>query len=74
VQDGLLHFGEFLAQGLSRRIRARAQGGEDDRRAVALWEETNALYQRAGGVHMEPRQTVLSSALRVADARQRGAI
>jgi DNA polymerase-3 subunit delta' len=74
VQDGLLHFGEFLAQGLSRRIRARAQGGEDDRRAVALWEETNALYQRAVGVHMEPRQTVLSSALRVADARQRGAI
>jgi len=73
AQDGLTHFGEFLAHALSRRIRARAQTGESDKRAIALWEDLHALYERAVGVHMEPRQTVLSSALKVAEARRRGA-
>jgi len=74
AQDGLDHFGEFLAHALSRRIRARAQAGQADGRAVALWEELHALYERAVGVHMEPRQTVISSALKIAEARRRGAI
>jgi DNA polymerase III subunit delta' len=74
AQDGLDHFGEFLAQAISRRIRARAQQGESDKRAIALWEEMHALYERATGIHMEPRQTVISSALSVAEARRRGAI
>jgi DNA polymerase-3 subunit delta' len=74
AQDGLNHFGEFLAQAISRRIRARAQSGESDKRAIVLWEEVHALYERATGIHMEPRQTVISSALAVAEARRRGAI
>jgi DNA polymerase-3 subunit delta' len=74
AQDGLGHFGEFLAQAISRRIRARAQRGESDERAIALWEEMHALYERATGIHLEPRQTVISSALAVSEARRRGTI
>jgi DNA polymerase III subunit delta' len=74
AQDGLDHFGEFLAQAISRRIRARAQKGESDRHAITLWEEMHALYDRALGIHMEPRQTVIASALKVAEARRRGTI
>ena len=74
AQDGLLHFGEFLGQSLSRRIRARASEGQGDKRAVELWERVNALYTRAVGLHMEPRQTVLSSAFAITDAKRRGAL
>lgn len=74
AQDGLSHFGEFLARGLSRRIRARAEAGSSDYRAVVLWEEMHGMYERAVGVHMEPRQTVIASALKIADARRRGAV
>ncbi len=72
AQDGLAHFGRFLAQGLSRQIRARAMQGQGDARAVEAWEQINALYARATGLHMEPRQTVLSSAQAVASAKRRG--
>lgn len=73
-QDGLFHFGQFLAQALSRRIRARAAQGQGDARAVEAWGQTNALYARAVGLHMEPRQTVLSSAHMIAGAKRRGAL
>ena len=74
AQDGLLHFGEFLSQALSRRIRARAQNGARDGRSVELWERIVALYARAVGLHMEPRQTVLSSAREIAAARRHGVL
>jgi DNA polymerase III subunit delta' len=74
AQDGLLHFGQFLTEALSRRIRRRAQGGQGDARAVALWERVSAHYNRAVGLHLEPRQTVMSSALVIATAKRRGAI
>ena len=74
AQDGLQHFGEFLAQALSRRIRSRAAAGEGNERAVVLWERVEELYTRAVGIHMEPRQTVLSSSIAVAAAKRRGAI
>src|SRR6185503_586770 len=60
AQDGLAHFGAFLAQALSRRIRARAAAGEGDERSVAVWERINQVYARAAEVYLEPRQTVLS--------------
>jgi DNA polymerase-3 subunit delta' len=72
--DGLRHFGEFLAQAISRRIRLRAEEGRSDERAVELWEQVNALFERATGLHLEPRQTILSSARDIAGAKQHGAL
>jgi DNA polymerase-3 subunit delta' len=72
--NGLRQFGEFLAQAISRRIRARAHDGKSDERGVELWEQINALYERATGLYLEPRQTILSSAREIADAKRRGAL
>jgi hypothetical protein len=36
-----------------------------------LWERTNADYERATGLHLEPRQTVLSSALAIESVKAR---
>ena len=72
--DGLLHFGEFLTQAISRRIRERARHGQPSERGVELWEQLNALYARATGLHLEPRQTVLTSAREIAAATRRGAL
>ncbi len=74
AQDGLLHFGRFLAEALSRRILRRAQEGQGDARAVQLWEQVSANYARAVGLHLEPRTTVMSSALAVAAGKRRGVI
>jgi DNA polymerase-3 subunit delta' len=74
AQDGLQHFGDFLAQALSRRIRSRAAAGEGNERAIVLWERVEELYTRAVGIHMEPRQTVLSSSIAVAAAKRRGVV
>jgi DNA polymerase-3 subunit delta' len=70
--DGLSHFGEFLIHAVARRVRERAGKGESDLRAVQVWEQLNALYERAALVHMEPRETVLISAREVANAKRRG--
>jgi hypothetical protein len=59
---------------MARRIRERATQGEGDYRAVELWEQLNALYERAALVHMEPRETVLISAREIANAKRRGAL
>lgn len=72
--DGLAHFGDFLNAALSRQIRARAEAGESDLRSVEVWEQASSLFQRAVGLHMEPRQTVLSSSVLISDARRRGAL
>jgi DNA polymerase-3 subunit delta' len=73
-QDGVKHFGDLLLRALSRRIRARAAAGEGDDRSAALWERVSALFERALEVHMEPRQTVISSGLAIGAARRAGAI
>jgi DNA polymerase III subunit delta' len=72
--DGLRHFGVFLAQAISRRIRSHAQEGRSDERAVELWERVNALFDRATGLHLEPRQTILASAREIASAKQHSAL
>jgi DNA polymerase-3 subunit delta' len=74
AQDGLAHFGEFLSQALSARIRSRAAAGEGDDRSVALWERVATFYARAAEVHLDPRQTVLSSAAAIAAAKRKGAL
>jgi len=72
--DGLMHFGEFLVQALSRRIRGRALEGYAGERAVELWEQINALFMRATGLNLEPRQTILASAGKIAAANRQGAL
>ena len=72
--EGLRHFGVFLAQAISRRIRSIAQEGRSDERAVELWERVNALFDRATGLHLEPRQTILASAREIANAKRQGAL
>jgi DNA polymerase-3 subunit delta' len=74
TQDGVKRFGELLGRALSRRIRARAASGEGNERAGVLWEQVAALYDRALEVHLEPRQTVLSSAIAIATARRANVI
>jgi DNA polymerase-3 subunit delta' len=74
TQDGVKHFGDLLLRALSRRIRARAAAGEGDERSAALWEHVAALYDRALEVYLEPRQTVISSALAISSARRTGAV
>ena len=73
-QDGLLHFGRFLIESLSRRIRERAHQGKGSPRAVELWERIVTDYDRAVGLHLEPRQTVMSSALAIAAGKRRDII
>jgi len=63
LDDGLESFGEFLAQAIATRIVA--QVGHDDRRLdrwVALWEHVNSSFGRSVALHLEPRQTILSTA------------
>jgi DNA polymerase-3 subunit delta' len=76
--DGLEHFGEFLIQAISHRIRGQARNGETGagaaEQSVETWERLDRLYERATGLHLEPRQTVLASAREIAGARRRGAL
>jgi DNA polymerase-3 subunit delta' len=74
ARDGLTHFGEFLVQAIGRRIRERAQAGEGDGRAIELWEQVAGLYERATGLHLDPRQTILASAREITNANRRGAL
>ncbi len=74
--DALDHFGQFLCRALAARVRARAEKGEGAGldRWVETWERLNALFARADALHLDPRQTVLSSALALnAAKRQSGA-
>ncbi len=71
-EDGLKHFGQFLCQALAKRVRRRAEAGKGAGldRWVELWERFNALFARADALHLEPRQTVLSSALALNTAKR----
>jgi DNA polymerase-3 subunit delta' len=63
IQDGLEKLGDFLIEALSARIRARAHQGAPhlDRWILALARLKEA-FARAGGLHLEPRQTLLTTA------------
>jgi hypothetical protein len=64
----------LLSQAISARIRQRVRNREGDERAAEMWEHVNALYERATGLHLEPRQTILASAREIAGAKRRGAL
>lgn len=68
--DNLEGFGFFLQRAVSRRIRAEAEAGRGDGRAVELWEQLNGLFTRATGLNLEPRQTVLAAAALIATAHR----
>jgi DNA polymerase-3 subunit delta' len=61
--DNLATFGDFLVAALEQRIRTRAQaeGGAGMRRWIEAWEKVRANFDRATGLHLEPRQTIVSS-------------
>ena len=73
MRDGLELFGNFLTESLADRIRAKAHGGSAGlERWVQLLGRLEHAFGRATGLHLEPRQTVLSSAQAVASAKRRG--
>jgi len=60
--DNLATFGTFLVTALEQRIRERAQeGGAGMRPWIEAWEKVRTNFDRATGLHLEPRQTIVSS-------------
>jgi DNA polymerase III subunit delta' len=72
MKDGLTRLGDFLTEGLSVRIRARArQPGADLERWTALLGRLEDSFARSRGLNLEPRQTLLSAARDMADVARR---
>jgi DNA polymerase-3 subunit delta' len=63
IRDGLDQFGDFLSASLSERIRAKAHGGAPGlERWVAQLGRIEQGFARACGLHLEPRQVLLTTA------------
>jgi DNA polymerase-3 subunit delta' len=72
ITDGLETLGGFLGQALSDRIRAKAKNGAPNLdRWLAAWEASRELIDRTTGLHLEPRQTLLSVSNKLAGASRR---
>jgi DNA polymerase-3 subunit delta' len=72
MADGLDSFGGFLTQALMDRIRARATANAERLdRWVEAWEKLERNFARTSGLHLDPRQTLLSSARILGDAARR---
>jgi DNA polymerase-3 subunit delta' len=72
MTDGLDNFGAFLSQALMDRIRARATKNPARLdRWIEAWEKLERNFARTAGLHLDPRQTLLSSARTLGDAAQR---
>jgi DNA polymerase-3 subunit delta' len=75
MDDGVDSFGQYLVQALSDRIRARAKtGGGDLWRWVELWEKLGSNFRRTDGLHLEPRQTIVSASRALSETAKRGAL
>jgi DNA polymerase-3 subunit delta' len=76
VTDGLKKFGGFLVEVLSERIRAKAHKGAPGlERWTASLTGLKDAFARADGLHLEPRQTLLTTARDLSHAARRaGAI
>jgi DNA polymerase-3 subunit delta' len=75
IQDGLEQFGDFLIESLSARIRARAHSGATGlERWVLLRERIEQGFGRATGLHLEPRQTILTAARDLARTARGGGL
>jgi DNA polymerase-3 subunit delta' len=72
MTDGLDTLGDFLAQALSDRIRQKARAGTPGlNRWTAAWEMSRETIGRTTGLHLEPRQTLLSVSRALSSAAQR---
>jgi DNA polymerase-3 subunit delta' len=72
MTDGIDNFGEFLIQNLGERIRKRAH--QDAPRLDRWLDCVSALtesFARTSELHLEPRQTILSSARAIASTTRR---
>jgi DNA polymerase-3 subunit delta' len=75
LDKGLASFGGYLAQGLADRIRARAQENAPNlERWVELRSAIQESFARSSGLHLEPKQTILSAARATAKVARRGAL
>ncbi len=75
MRDGLDNFGSFLTEALADRIRAKAHGGAGGLdRWVALLGRLEQGFSRATGLHLEPRQAVLTAARDLSGVARRGAL
>jgi len=75
IDDGTEMFGRFLIDTLGRRIRARAREGAPSlEHWVALSERLERSFGRTEALHLEPRQTILSSAQALTQTGRRGSI
>ncbi len=76
VTDGLDQFGAFLAEALAQRIRNAAQKNTAHLdRWVECLSRLNESFERSTGLHLDPRQTLLSAARILAQtARRTGAV
>ena len=68
-------FGDFLLESLRARIRRKAQAGVPhlERWTAALARLENS-FSRSNGLHLEPRQTILTSAREIANAKRHGVL
>jgi DNA polymerase-3 subunit delta' len=75
MDDGVESFGHFLAQALGARILARAREAAPGlNQWVELWEKFNTTFGRSVGLHLEPRQTIVSAARALSQTARRGAL
>ncbi len=75
IRDGLEQFGDFLSASLAERIRAKAHGGTPGlERWVAQLGRIEQGFARASGLHLEPRQVLLTTARDLARTARGGAL
>lgn len=72
--DGLETFGHFLVDALAARIRERAGSDAPLKRWIEVWEKLGRSFARSHGLHLEPRQTILSAAHTIGETARRGAL
>jgi len=76
ITDGLDQFGTFLTEALASRIRAAAQKNAPHLdRWVECLSALNESFERSAGLHLEPRQTLISAGRALAaTARRAGSV
>jgi hypothetical protein len=76
ITDGLDQFGTFLTEALAARIRAAAQKNAPHLdRWVECLSALNESFERSTGLHLEPRQTLISAGRALAaTARRAGSV
>ncbi len=75
MTDGLETFGIFLANTLSDRIRSRgAAGVRDLDRWIEASEKVRSKFARSSALYLDPRQTVVSAALALGEAKRHGVL